>query len=457
VSTDRLTKSAFVQMVEDGGEAVVWHSLFGYPQIFNNEALKFLDTFVNGRPVDDAFTDAELQALNGMKSCFFVVPEGFDERELLAQTMSRREADIDDGTRVEFLELIMSEACNFRCTYCIHFNNLEMSERIDNPHKFMTVENGERAIDAYLNILREHGKRAAVVNFGGGEPLIVWKRIHEIMRYCLATYGQEFDFRFLLNTNASLITPSVAATLRDYSVSVATSLDGTQSGNDSVRLSKSGRGTYDKIVKGFNNLRDAGYPISGFSVTVTEANFNALDESVIDWAIERGMKEVRIDIDVIDMVDVPIPEIVERLMRIKRYASSRGVDVPGFWSRPAENLGFSTLDIVVAFCGGIRGNSMCVSPSGRIYGCGYSNTQLGDMLDVKNFIGPNRVYSNFVKAHQTGLKDMCRGCMIEGQCAGGCYITHEFEQETHSDKLARMCEFYRAMTTEILLEQLRLA
>ena len=445
-------------MIEDDGESVVWHSLFGYPQILNDEALQFLDTFTIGRVVSDGtFTDDELQVVDILRKCLFVIPDGFDERGYLAQEMGKRQDDIDSGAFVEFLELIMSEACNFRCTYCIHFNNLEMSERIDNPHKFMTVENGVKAIDAYLAILRKHGKSRAVVNFGGGEPLIVWRRIHEIMQYCLTTYGQEFEFKFLLNTNASLITPSVASTLRDYNVAVATSLDGTRRGNDSVRLSKSGLGTYDKIVKGFDNLSRADYPIDGFSVTVTEANFGVLDESVIDWAIERGMTEVRIDVDVIGMVDIPICEIVERLMRIKRYGNSKGVDVPGFWSRPAENLSFPTLETPVAFCGGVRGNSVCVSPSGYIYGCGYSNTQLGDMLDIQNFIGPNRAYSGFVKAHQTGVMEMCKGCMIEGQCAGGCHITQEFAQETQSDKLARMCEFYCTMTTRILLEQLRSA
>jgi len=39
--------------------------------------------------------------------------------------------------------------------------------------------------------------------------------------------------------------------------------------------------------------------------------------------------------------------------------------------------------------------------------------------------------------------------------AGGCNITQEFARVTKTAKIERMCDFYRRMTQEILLEQLR--
>jgi hypothetical protein len=44
--------------------------------------------------------------------------------------------------------------------------------------------------------------------------------------------------------------------------------------------------------------------------------------------------------------------------------------------------------------------------------------------------------------------------MIEGQCDGGCNISQEFACMTETIKLERMCNFYRCMTQELLLEQL---
>lgn len=453
-----LVKSHFLQAVRDGDRAVVWHSLFGHPRVMPSETLDFLDWFEKPAMVSDVVPDLspdEQEAIDELIRCYFLVDPDFDDRAFLADEMRRREEGIVSGSLIDYLELIMSEACNFRCTYCIHFNNLETSDRINNPKKFMRFEMAKDAVDRYLAILREHGKTVAEVNFGGGEPLLVWSRIERILHYCRDTYGGEFSFRFSINTNASLITPDVATVLKQFGVEIASSLDGLKTGNDQVRLTKSGGGTFAKIVQGFDALADVDYPLDGFAVTVNEQNFGDLDESVIDWAVDRGMQNVRIDIDVIDMVDVPLEAVVEKLMRIRRYARDRGVDVPGFWARPVENLGESTLGSSVSFCGAVRGNSMCISPSGNIYGCGYSNTQLGELLQIESFHDRESSYHKFVRDHQTGVMEMCKGCMIEGQCGGGCNITQEFARATSSVKIERMCDFYRRMTEEILREQLR--
>ena len=100
---------------------------------------------------------------------------------------------------------------------------------------------------------------------------------------------------------------------------------------------------------------------------------------------------------------------------------------------------------------------MCVDPSGNIYGCGYSTTQLGNLLKIQSFHAPGAAYHRLVRDRLTGALEMCKGCMIEGQCGGGCNITQEFTQAAKTAKIERMCDFYRRMTQEILREQLRKA
>ena len=452
-------KSSFVQVVRDGDSAAIWHSLFGYPKIVPVETLEFLESFSAPRTIcsqpGDELTSEDQEAIEELLRCCFLVPEDFDDRAFLEGKMRTREAEIVSGSLIDYLELIMSEACNFRCTYCIHFNNLETSDRINNPKKFMRYDTAKETVDRYLEILRGHGKRVAEINFGGGEPLLAWPVIKQVLEYCRVAYGSEFEFRFSINTNASLITPEIAATLKEHRVEIASSLDGLREGNDRVRLTKSGSGTFSQIMRGFDALAQAGYPLDGIAVTVTEKNFHKLDESIVDWAVARGMKNVRIDIDVVDMVEIPIEDVVAKLMRIRCYAATRGVDVPGFWSRPTENLNESTLESRVAFCGAVRGNSMCVGPSGNIYGCGYSTTQIGTLSEIQSFHAPSTAYHRFVRDHLTGVMEMCKGCMVEGQCGGGCNITQEFARATKTAKIERMCNFYRRMTQEILREQLR--
>ena len=88
-----------------------------------------------------------------------------------------------------------------------------------------------------------------------------------------------------INTNASLITHEIAFVLKDYGVEIASSLDGLKEGNDKVRLTKTGKGTFDSIVKGLNHLAEQDYPIEGVAVTLNELNFFQLDESIIDWSL----------------------------------------------------------------------------------------------------------------------------------------------------------------------------
>jgi sulfatase maturation enzyme AslB (radical SAM superfamily) len=73
------------------------------------------------------------------------------------------------------------------------------------------------------------------------------------------------------------------------------------------------------------------------------------------------------------------------------------------------------------------------------------------------FYASGTAYHRFVRDHLTGVMEMCKGCMIEGQCGGGCNITQEFARATKTAKIERMCDFYRRMTQEILREQLRKA
>lgn len=436
----------------------MWHSLFGNPKIISVKTISFLDMFMVparlGTVIDGGISNTDIKAIKELIRGHFLIPTGFDDRMFLEEKMQKREAEIINGSLINYLELIVSEACNFRCTYCIHFNNLGTSDRIKNPKKLMRFETAKRMVDWYLKVLSKHKKHIAEINFGGGEPLLAWPVIKRVLEYCYSAYGLRFKFRFSINTNASLVTRDIAKTLKQYHVEIASSLDGLREGNDYVRLTKSGNGTFSQIIRGFELFTQVGYPLNGIAATVTEKNFHKLDESIIDWAMSRNMKDIRIDIDVVNMVEIPLEDIIAKLMRIRYYAMGRDIDISGFWSRPVENLNESTVDSHIAFCGAVRGNSMCMNPSGNIYGCGYSTIPLGTLSKIQSFHAFDSPYYRFVKNHLTGAIEMCRGCMIEGQCGGGCNITQEFTRTTKSAKTERMCDFYRRMTRELLLEQI---
>lgn len=447
-------KSKYLQTIVEGDYVAVWHSLFGLPKIISTDTLTFLNSFSEpatiSSKIDEESID-DISPISELIECFYLVKDDFDERSFLNNKISSRASEIRNGSMINYLELIMCELCNFRCTYCIHFNNLEHTTREKNPNKFMEFSIAKKAVDEYLKILRLHHKREAQINFGGGEPLLAWPVINQVIKYCRTKYWFEFEFRFSINTNASLITERIAHTLKQYKFDIASSLDGLEKMNDCVRLDKAGKGTFSNIIKGFNVLDKVRYPLDGIAVTITDKNFYELDETMIDWAKSRGMNNVRIDIDIIGAVDIPICDIVSKFLRLRKYAKSLGIDMPGFWLRPAENLINSTFENHVSFCGGTRGSSMCVNPAGEIYSCGYSTNKLGEIQTVF----PNDDYCNFVMDRQTGKVRMCYGCMIEGQCNGGCNITQEYANRSSESSIERMCDFYRIVTQEVIREQIQ--
>ncbi len=456
-----IRKSEFIQSVRREGSAIVWHSLFGRPKLVTDGILEILDTFSVPMSIVEfsriyEVNEADIAVIQQLLNDGYLIPLGFDERAQLSEAKHKALDAIESGLKVEFLELIVTESCNFRCTYCIHFNNLEMSERhSEGKKKMMQFEIAKKAVDEFFSLLKRNSKKDAVINFGGGEPLLGWPLIERVVKYCLVSYGESFSIKFTINTNASLITEDIAKKLKKYEISVASSLDGLKNGNDKVRISNRGGGTFSVIVAGFEKLADVGYPLDGFSVTVDEKNFPDLDETIIDWAVSRGMKEVRVDIDVITALDLKISDVVVKLLAFRKYAQERGVEVFGYWSRPVENLNESPLESHVAFCGAVRGNSICVNPSGIVYSCGYSSVSLGTISDIPTLLSPDSKYQKLLERRLPGNLEMCRGCMIEGQCGGGCEITQEFSRIDGAIKVERMCSFYKEMTKELLLEQLQ--
>ncbi len=445
-------KSDYLQIVSDGEMSIIWHSLFGYPTIVNKETIDFLGIFSSPKTIADAknpkfFSEVE-ESVKMLQERLFLVPDGFDERRLLKEKVKDYCESVADGKNIEYLSLILSENCNFACSYCISNSMISASSRSVNKKKVMSVKTAFTAIDIFLSILAENNKDTAYINFGGGEPLINTATMKRVLEYCCEKYGRAFKFKFRINTNASLITQDTAEVLKRYNVKPAISLDGFREANDRVRMTKAGKGTFNQIIKGIQNLRRVDFPPQGFSATVTDNNFDLTSESLIRFAEEERFIDLRIDLDVIHLLSIPVETAVKKLLNLKQSARKKGINLSGFWERPAENLNNSFLEKHIAFCGGVAGKSMCVSPSEKVYICGYSEKSFANLS--KEEVKSSSVYNTIITGRMAGEIERCRGCSIEGQCLGGCFITEEFNDLKKEAALSYNCHLYRKMTAGLL-------
>lgn len=446
-------KSQYLHSLSKRNQFIVWHSLFGNPTIVNKDAYDYLSLFsapMNTNNILKLYkvTDGASQLFETFRKSKFINPVDFNEREFLEGIIQRRIEKGLNGSFIDYLELRVSEACNFNCSYCI----LQNAERIPkNDYKrFMDFHTAKKAVDIYVNLLTKNLKKKAEITFGGAEPTLNWPLIQKTIEYINAIYGSQLKFVFYINTNFSLLTGERVAFVKLHKIKVSPSIDGQNAlANDCTRKTKTKKGTFEAIMDVIRNLKKAGVKIPACSTTTNETNFKFINHGFIDWARRESFQEVNINIDVMNMTDLNSDFVANRLIDLVRYASKFKVGLSGFWRRPAENISYSLINHRTGFCGATRGDNLAVDPLGDIYSCGYSNKIIGSIHAFDSFFNTNGNYHNFLKQNSPLASKYCQGCEIEGYCGGGCLATQEFS-EKNNDKMKQMCEIYKLMTRKLM-------
>jgi MoaA/NifB/PqqE/SkfB family radical SAM enzyme len=167
-----------------------------------------------------------------------------------------------------FIVLAPSQRCNLQCTGCYAGSTNRTVSTL--PYSIV-----DRIIGDVHDVF---GRKFVVIT--GGEPFI-YKSDGKTLLDIFEKYNDVF---FLVYTNGTLITPSIAQRLSELgNVSPAISVEGYEQETDERR----GKGVYNKIMKAMENLRNAGVPF-GISVTATSKNYELLlTEEFYDYYFEE--------------------------------------------------------------------------------------------------------------------------------------------------------------------------
>jgi Fe-coproporphyrin III synthase len=162
----------------------------------------------------------------------------------------------------------MNTACNLRCAHC--YNESGEAHRVSE----LTTAEAKTFIDDLA------GMGVPVLLFSGGEPLL-----REDL-YELAAYATTAGLRPVLSTNGTLITPEVAARLKEVPLQyVGVSIDGAREIHDRFRRRE---GCFDAAWQGIRNARAAGLR-AGVRFTVSQENVEDLP-AVLAKAVEEGIE-----------------------------------------------------------------------------------------------------------------------------------------------------------------------
>jgi len=469
VEIQKYQLSPNVRIISDSESetAMVYHALYGNPRIVNDEGLRFLDFFKQPASVEEISEicdDDPGDTIQEFAEIFFLVRPGTDEKKFLCEKKEQQLTHVQARRTVDRMGLAISDSCNFGCTHCIHFQPatnfdqvLPMYQRAT-PQLNMTWETAKRCVDHYVALMREQGRNHGKIHFGNAEPLVNWSVIEQVLEYC--DKMDNLSFEFAINTNLVLMTKQIAEAFKRYKVRIATSLDGTQAANDAIRVTKGGQGTFARILEKFDLLSEIGYPLDGFSITVTRGNFALVDTDILDLAIKRGMTSIAFDYDLIGLIHISVEERIAKLMRLKKYANKYGVDFFGTWDSPFRNLtSESLLSGDHAFCAAVQGKALEFNVNGSIKICSHTTTTIGHLDSFDEMFGKNGSLTQIVANRFPGTDEYCSGCEIEGPCGGQCHVTREIVSSSTNEErqklFADMCNFYRAVTKALAIEYIR--
>ena len=311
-------------------------------------------------------------------------------------------------TVVKALCLHIAHDCNLACKYCFAEEGEYHGRRA-----LMSFEVGKKALD--FLIANSGNRRNLEVDFFGGEPLMNWQVVKD-----LVAYGREQEkihnkhFRFTVTTNGVLLNDEIQEFVNKEMDNVVLSLDGRKEINDQMRPFRNGTGSYDLIVADLGFKQMSIEPVVG-------------DES-----------------DPYAIREEDLPKIMEEYDKLAKMMIER----------EKEGKGFNFFHFMIDLNGG-----PCVAK--RLSGCGSGTEYLavtpwGDLYPCHQFVGQDdflmgNVDDGIVKPEiaddfrscNVYSKDKCRNCFAKFYCSGGCMANSYNFHGTIHDTYEIGCEMQR--------------
>lgn len=324
------------------------------------------------------------------------------------------------NTVIKALCLHVAHTCNLNCAYCFARQGEYQGERA-----LMPFAVGKQAID--FLIAHSGTRRNLEVDFFGGEPLMNWEVVKQIVAYAREQEKiHNKNFRFTLTTNGVLIDDDVIAFSNREMSNVVLSLDGRKEVHDRLRKNYAGEGSYDLIVPKFQKFVAArgekSYYIRGtythHNTDFTKDIFHMADLGFTELSMEPMVGDAN-DPNALTEQDLPVLfeqyEILAKEM-LKRKKEGRPFT---FYHYMLDLTNGPCVYKRISGCGSGT-EYMAVTPWGELYPChqfvGEEAYCLGDIWDgVKN----EAVRDEF-KYCNAYAREECKDCWAKLYCSGGC-------------------------------------
>ncbi len=346
-------------------------------------------------------------------------------------------------TVVKALCLHIAHDCNLACRYCFAEEGEYHGRRA-----MMSLEVGKKALDF---LIANSGKRRNLeVDFFGGEPLMNWQVVKD-----LVAYGREQEkihdkhFRFTLTTNGVLLNEEIMEFVNKEMGNVVLSIDGRREVHDRMRPFRGGTGSYDLIVPKFQKAAESRKQ-TNYYVRGTYTHYNLDFAEDVRHLADLGFRQISVEPVVAPPEeDYAIRE--EDLDTLKQQYDELAVEI---LKRHKEGKDFNFFHFMIDLEGG-----PCVAK--RLSGCGSGTEYLavtpwGDFYPCHQFVGNEKFLMGNVdkgitrtdvrdefKLCNVYAKEKCRDCFAKFYCSGGCAANSYNFHGTITDAYDIGCELQK--------------
>jgi uncharacterized protein len=169
---------------------------------------------------------------------------------------------------LDLLILQGSPFCNIDCNYCYLPNRSDKT--------MMSLQ----TIDAIFTKLFQTDivRRDFTIAWHAGEPLSVSPDFYaQAIDIANNLNNTKYQIRNNIQTNATLITDKWCEFFKERDIKISVSIDGPEFIHDRNRVNRKGEGTFNRVMKGIETLKNHGIPFSVISV-VSDFTLDYVDE-----------------------------------------------------------------------------------------------------------------------------------------------------------------------------------
>ena len=307
---------------------------------------------------------------------------------------------------IRTIYLMLGEACNFRCRYCLQ-----------DCHDGRTMKKDVKISENVINYIRRLAKAQKIkIMFWGGEPLIYLDTIKK----CVSALGDAAEYGIV--TNGSLLDEETVEFLNDNGFTVSLSHDGPNT------IKTRGVDILPRIAPVFSKIEKRG---ALGVLSAYNQDYQAFKEYVNSFAPNTpcSWETLKVTWDMPkELYAFDFGKLNESLQKMKEDAISAAVN--GIIS-PELNFFMPELRLIAHKSRNIIEIPRCqqfysaldIDCNGNIFACHNSREKIGEISEDRINVAVR--YNEFLEKNK---KENCAACLFLDFCHSGCPLEQEHEE-----------------------------